>query len=317
MLLDNLQYGHWLIVGFGFGVWSAVARVRWLNAPCLAGLAVGLVAYGLPEIHWAWQVWGFVMVSVLGAIVYLRREQAPVQATINETAAALVQAASGMIGKWAILQEPLPRGQSKIPIEGRYWQVFTPIRLEPGSRVLVTSHKGPVLQISCQDSVAHRDDEGAETGQVSLAEFQRSAEADMLFGAPDFDFWALFDESQAHHSKLALVYAYHLIAHLRGFDLEAARSSLNTYTLALYDASRRGQLLQLQPRLFSEPRTYSFLYGESRWPGSRLERFEQDMDALAAALCSPWAEVFMDAVKLEHALAALADVRERQYAVMN
>lgn len=294
-----------------------LARISWLQGPCLAGLLVGLLAYLFPDIHWAWQLWVFVMVSVLGAIVYLRLENPDSPRPQEQVSADTVQAASEMVGKWAILQEDLRAGRGKIPIEGRYWQVQTRNTVPAGSRVLVTGHAGGVLQLrQDQQPVASASIEqgGAAVG-VLLADYQRSAEAEVLFGGPDMDYWVLFKEALRDNSKLSLIYAYHLICGLRGIDLEHARRRLNTYTLALYDSNRAGRLMPLQPRIYSEPKVYAFLYGSGRWRGRQLDRFHQEMDALEAALDSEWAQVFRDTVSATEVAETLAQIRLRQVSV--
>lgn len=316
--MDNLQFWHWLLLAAGFGLWSMLARISWLMAPCLGGLLVGLLAYMIVDVHWAWQVWVFVMVSVLGAIVYMRLDNPSAAGVEPKVSAEQVQAASGMVGKWAILQENLAPGRGKIPIEGRYWQVQNKTAVAAGSRVLVVGHNGPVLQVRQEDlpvAVSSTGSGGSGFG-VMLVDYQRSAEADVLFGSPDMDYWVLFKEALKDHSKLSLVYAYHLICYLRGVDLEHARRRLNTYTLALYDSNRPGRLIALQPRIYSEPKVYAFLYGSGRWRGRQLDRFHQELDALEAALQSDWAEVFRDDVTPEQVSQALADIRLRQVSVL-
>lgn len=316
--MENLQYWHWVVVGAGFGVWSLLSRISWLKGPCLGGLLVGLMTYLIGDMHWAWQLWVFIMISVLAAIVYLRMDNPGSSHSEQEVSSEAVLAASEMAGKWAILQEDLLAGHGKIPIEGRYWQVETKTTVPAGSRVLVTGHKGGVLQLRQEQHPVvslSRGEGGTTAAGVLLADYQRSAEAEVLFGSPDMDFWVLFKEALRDNSKLSLIYAYHLICGLRGIDLEHARRRLNTYTLGLYDGNRPGRLMPLQPRIYSEPKVYGFLYGSGRWRGRQLDRFHHEMDALEAALQTEWAEVFRDTVSAGEVAEALLQIRLRQVSV--
>ena len=250
----EIAYYHWIILCLGFWILELL-KIGRISATLVAAAGVMVViTYLAPDLHWGWQVWGFIMMVALGSIVYLRQ---------------------------------LPPLSEEERAERKRQEIISSE---------VPSHGG--------------NSEFPEN--LPLDAYQRDKNIEEEYGTPDFDYWLAFQDALVDHRKIDLIYAYHLLSGLKGLNLDEARIKLNTYTLALYDIKKQGQLLHREKQMSSQPRIYNFLYMKGRWTGRDKNKFEAEMNDLAAALHSKWAQKYRGNIDTAKVLRAVMMIRSQQ-----
>jgi membrane protein implicated in regulation of membrane protease activity len=311
----ELAYYHWIILALVCGILDLLKLGRLSVAFAFAAGVQAIITYLDPELAWGWQLWSFMMLVAVGSIIYLRRMpligERENQARKQEES---VQAAS-LVGTKVYLQKPLYPGGSKLEVRGRFWKVSAKRDFPAGSTVEVTGHHGNTLNIILAEQSSYGSGDNQAFEALALDVYRRDKDIEAEYGAPNYEYWLLFQEAQKSHRKLALVYAYHVLCGLKGMDVAAAKSKLNTYTLALYDTNRAGQFLHLQKNMYSQPRIYNFLYMDGRWTGKDPKKFEEEINDLIAALHTEWAVKFRGGLAPAMVLRAVMMIRKQQMTV--
>ncbi|MEP5764361.1 MAG: NfeD family protein [Halieaceae bacterium] len=308
-----LQFYHWMILGALFWVADLLKLGRLTTSMVFAAVVQAIITYLNPGLWWMWQLWSFIMMTAIGAIIYMKRnprEDANAEASRKLSEGAL---AESLVGTTVLLMDPLYPGTSKLEVGGRFWKVSANRDFPGNCLVEVVGHRGNTLEITSSD-VPSYGDKPTRTENIALELYERDDKVEREYGTPNFGYWNAFQDGLLEHRKLALVYAYHVLCGLKGMNLEEAQAKLNTYTLALYDTNRPGKFLTFKKQMYSQPRMYSFLYMDGEWPGSDMNKFEAEINSLIAALHTPWAEHFRGEVEIPMALRAVMMIRKQQVA---
>jgi membrane protein implicated in regulation of membrane protease activity len=253
----EIAYYHWIILCLGFWILELL-KIGRISATLVAAAGVMVViTYLAPDLHWGWQVWGFIMMMALGSIVYLRQLPPLSEEERAERKRQEIMTAADLVGD---------QGNSEFP------------------------------------------------ENLPLAAYQRNKDIEEEYGKPDLSYWLAFEDALVDHRKLALVYAYHVLSGLKGLSLDEARIKLNTYTLALYDTKKQGQLLHRQKQMLSQPRIYGFLYMNGKWTGRDKRKFEEEINDLVAALDSDWAVKYRGKLNASKVRRAVKMIRSQQVA---
>ena len=309
----EIVFYHWWIIGGIFWLLDYFKIGGISAAVAFAGVVQGFMSYFQPELAWGWQVWGFVMLLAISAIFHLT-QTAGKSRSVDKAERKLEEStvAETLQGTRVTLTQPLYPGSSKLEVKGRFWKVNANRDFPAGTVVEVAGHRGNTLMIVSAESSSYGEKTTRPSDSLSLDVYHREEQIEAEYGEPDFGYWVLFQEALQDHSKLALVYAYHVLCGLKLMTLEEARVNLNTYTLALYDTTREGQYLTLQKQMYSQPRIYNFLYMDGRWTGKESNKFDEEINNLIAALHSEWAERFRGEIEAATALRTVMMIREQQ-----
>jgi membrane protein implicated in regulation of membrane protease activity len=308
----EIQFYYWFILALVFRVLDYFKIGRLSLAVAFAAALQGIMSYFQPELGWGWQLWGFGMLMVLASIFYLATQAKETPAVDDDRRLAESTAASYLIGTRVTLNQPLYPGSSKLEVKGRFWKVKANRDFPAGTVVEVVGNRGNTLEIVSAESTRYQETKTQSRDGLSMDAYHRDPAIEALYGDPDFESWALFREALQEHSKQSLVHAYHVISGLQGKTLEEARESLNTATLALYDARNEGLYEELKDNMYSEPDKYQFLYMNGRWPSLDRVAFEELINELIAALHTPWAARIRGKTSPDMAKLAVMMIRKQQ-----
>lgn len=308
--LELLAFYHWVIIAFGF-LLLRLFKLDGISIPgTFAGVMMAVVTYISPDIYWGWQLWGFMFITAITAIPYLRRQQRQREEEKDALPTAADEALF-MVGTTVTLDEPVASGQGKLLIKGKYWRVSSSRDYPAGTIVEVTGHEGAVLSVASTEKPSYGFSTHHSGGNMPVSKYERDAAIEAEYGRPDFDAWVLFQAALMSHSKQTLVQAFHLLYGVRGESLAKAKSKLNTCTLALYDSREEGRYIYMYGDMYCDARRYNFYYGEADWAGSQAGSFEQEMQKLEAALDTPWADLIRGTIPSEQVELALRALRDR------
>jgi inner membrane protein len=130
-LLGLILLGVEVIVPGFFFLWFGIAAI-------LIGVSALLIDW-----PWQWQVLGFVVLSVISALIGRRFAGNP----DVETADPLLNLrASRLHGRTFVLSEPIKEGSGRIQVDDSVWRVHGP-DAPAGTRVVVTGADGPILKV--------------------------------------------------------------------------------------------------------------------------------------------------------------------------
>jgi membrane protein implicated in regulation of membrane protease activity len=308
--LELLAYYHWVIIAFGFFL-LRVFKLDGLSVPgTFAGVMMAVVTYISPDIYWGWQIWGFVLITAISAIPYLRQQQRQREEELDAIPT-IADKAAFMTGTTVTLEEPVASGHGKLLINGKYWHVSATRDYPAGTIVEVVGHEGATLKVMSTDKPSYGISTHHSSGNdLPVSEYERDADIEAEYGRPNFDAWVLFQAALKSSSKQSLVQAYHLLCALRGKTLADAKRKLNTFTLALYDTRAPGRYIDMYSDMYCDARHYDFFYGDGEWFGSKSGSFEKEMQKLEAALETPWADLVRGTIPSEQVEMALRALRE-------
>jgi membrane protein implicated in regulation of membrane protease activity len=145
-LLDTAAPYAWWIVGLALLVLEVVIPGVYLLFPGIAALIVGAVVLIVGKVSWfAWeqQVLAFVVLSTV-AVVAGRQWYGP--KTVGKDRPQLNNRADRLVGRVAVLSEPIVGGSGKVAIEDGWWLVDGP-DMPAGTRVRITAASGSVLTV--------------------------------------------------------------------------------------------------------------------------------------------------------------------------
>lgn len=307
----EIQFYYWFVLALIFRLMDFFKIGQFSMAVAFAAALQGIMSYLQPELSWSWQLWGFGMLTVLASIFYLTGKGKSATGIEDDRKLAETTAASYLVGTRVTLNQPLYPGSSKMEVKGRYWKVNANRDFPAGTVVEVVGNRGNTLEIVNAEGTSYQDTKGKVEEGLSMDAYHRDPAIEGLYGLPNFDNWQLFRAALEEHSKQALVNAYHVLSGLQGKDLDEARKSLNSCTLALYDVKNEGLYEPLVANMYSDPDKYEYLYMNGRWPGLDRVAFEELLNELIAALHTPWAERMRGKISLDMAKLAVMMIRKQ------
>ena len=130
-VLGLLLLGIEVIAPGFFFLWFGIAAIL---------IGIGALLFTWP---WQWQVIGFLVVSVVAALIGRRYAGKP---DVESEDPHLNLRAGRLKGRTFVLGEPIREGRGRVRVDDTVWQVRGP-DLPAGSRVVVTGADGPVLEV--------------------------------------------------------------------------------------------------------------------------------------------------------------------------
>jgi inner membrane protein len=142
--LDGTQFWHWWILAAifaGIEILAPGVFFIWLGA---AAALTGLIALVIPGMGWEIEALIFAVLAVLSVVGwrnYIKKANAK-----DDPAAMLNRRGDQMIGRTAVLSEPIQNGRGKARIDDTVWRVEG-ADLPAGSAIKVTGVDGAVLKV--------------------------------------------------------------------------------------------------------------------------------------------------------------------------
>jgi len=142
--LDGTQFWHWWILAAIFARIEILAPgvfFIWLG---VAAAVTGFVALIIPSLGWEIEALIFAVLAVLSVVFwwnYIKKGKAK-----DDPAAMLNRRGDQMIGRTAVLSEPIQNGRGKARIDDTVWRVEGS-DLPAGAQVRVTGVDGAVLKV--------------------------------------------------------------------------------------------------------------------------------------------------------------------------
>ena len=130
-LLGLILLGVEVVVPGFFFLWFGIAAI-------LIGVSALLIDW-----PWQWQVLGFVVLSVISALIGRRFAGNP---DVDTADPLLNLRASRLQGRTFVLSEPIKEGSGRIQVDDSVWRVHGP-DAPAGTRVVVTGADGPILKV--------------------------------------------------------------------------------------------------------------------------------------------------------------------------
>ena len=141
--LDSLQFWHWWILAAVFAGIEILAPgvfFIWLAA---AAALTGLSALFIPM---GWQIEALIFAVLAVASVVFWRSYLKKNGSKDDPAAKLNRRGDQMIGRTAVLSEPIQNGRGKARIDDSVWRVEG-ADLPAGTQVKVTGVDGAILKV--------------------------------------------------------------------------------------------------------------------------------------------------------------------------
>jgi len=142
--LDGTQFWHWWILAAifaGIEILAPGVFFIWLGA---AAALTGVIAFVIPSLGWELEALIFAVlavVTVVGWRSYLKKAKAK-----DDPAAMLNRRGDQMVGRTAVLSEPIQNGRGKAKIDDSVWRVEGS-DLPVGTQVKVTGVDGAILKV--------------------------------------------------------------------------------------------------------------------------------------------------------------------------
>jgi len=142
--LDGTQFWHWWILAAlfaGIEILAPGVFFIWLGA---AAALTGLIALVIPSLGWEIEALIFAILAVVTVVFwrsYLKKSKGK-----DDPAAMLNRRGDQMIGRTAVLSEPIQNGRGKARIDDTVWRVEGG-DLPAGTQVKVTAVDGAILKV--------------------------------------------------------------------------------------------------------------------------------------------------------------------------
>ena len=147
--LDGTQFWHWWILAAifaGIEILAPGVFFIWLGA---AAALTGLIALVIPSLGWELEALIFAVLAVVTVVYWRNRIKKGKGA--DDPAAMLNRRGDQMIGRTAVLSEPIQNGRGKAKIDDTVWRVEG-IDLPAGTPIKVTAVDGAVLKVEAARS---------------------------------------------------------------------------------------------------------------------------------------------------------------------
>lgn len=142
--LDGTQFWHWWILAAifaGIEILAPGVFFIWLGA---AAALTGVIALVIPGLGWELEALIFAVLAVV-TVVYWRNRVRKGAGT-DDPAARLNRRGDQMIGRTAVLSEPIQNGRGKARIDDTVWRVEG-ADLPAGTPIKVTGVDGAILKV--------------------------------------------------------------------------------------------------------------------------------------------------------------------------
>lgn len=142
--LDGTQFWHWWILAAifaGIEILAPGVFFIWLGA---AAALTGVIALIIPGLGWELEALVFAVLAVVTVVYW--RNRIKKGAGANDPAATLNRRGEQMIGRTAVLSEPIQNGRGKAKIDDTMWRVEG-TDLPAGTQVKVTGVDGAILKV--------------------------------------------------------------------------------------------------------------------------------------------------------------------------
>jgi len=142
--LDNLQFWHWWILAALFAAVEILAPgvfFIWLGA---AAALTGLIALVIPSMGWEIEALVFAVLAIASVVYW--RHRITMSKGKDDPAATLNRRGEQMIGRTAVLAEPIQNGRGKAKIDDTVWRVEGG-DLPAGTQIKVTGVNGAILKV--------------------------------------------------------------------------------------------------------------------------------------------------------------------------
>lgn len=147
--LDGTQFWHWWILAAIFAGVEILAPgvfFIWLGA---AAALTGVIALIIPSLGWELEALIFAVLAVVTVVYW--RNRIKKSAGADDPAATLNRRGDQMIGRTAVLSEPIQHGRGKARIDDTMWRVEG-ADLPAGTQVKVTGVDGAILKVEAARS---------------------------------------------------------------------------------------------------------------------------------------------------------------------
>ena len=148
ILLDQIDYWHWLIVAVVLvvlEVFSPGVFFLWLG---VAAAVVGGILWLMPELSWQTQ---FVMFAVLSVVSIIVARMVLIRRPIETDEPTLNRRGEQYVGRVLVLTEAIENGVGKVRVDDTQWRV-NGVDSPAGTRVRVTGVDGTVLRVEPEAS---------------------------------------------------------------------------------------------------------------------------------------------------------------------
>jgi len=142
--LDGTQFWHWWILAAVFAGIEILAPgvfFIWLGA---AAALTGVIAFVIPSLGWELEALIFAVLAVVTVVYW--RNRIKKGAGADDPAATLNRRGDQMIGRTAVLSEPIQNGRGKAKIDDSVWRVEG-VDLPAGTQIKVTGVDGSILKV--------------------------------------------------------------------------------------------------------------------------------------------------------------------------
>jgi|SoiMethySBSTD1v2_1073268.scaffolds.fasta_scaffold1173202_1 membrane protein implicated in regulation of membrane protease activity len=142
--LDGTQFWHWWILAAifaGIEILAPGVFFIWLGA---AAALTGVIAFVIPSLGWELEALIFAVLAVVTVVYW--RNRIKKGAGADDPAATLNRRGDQMIGRTAVLSEPIQNGRGKAKIDDSVWRVEG-VDLPAGTQIKVTGVDGSILKV--------------------------------------------------------------------------------------------------------------------------------------------------------------------------
>ena len=142
--LDGTQFWHWWILAAlfaGIEILAPGVFFIWLGA---AAALTGIIALVIPSLGWEIEALIFAVLAVVTVVYWRNRIKS--DKGKDDPAAMLNRRGDQMIGRTAVLSEPIQNGRGKARIDDTVWRVEGG-DLPAGTQVKVTGVDGAILKV--------------------------------------------------------------------------------------------------------------------------------------------------------------------------
>ena len=142
--LNDLQFWHWWILAALFAAIEILAPgvfFIWLGA---AAALTGISAFFIPGMGWQIEALIFAVLAVASVVfwrIYIKNNRSK-----DDPAATLNRRGEQMIGRTAVLSEPIQNGRGKARIDDTVWRVEGS-DLPAGTQIKVVGVNGAILKV--------------------------------------------------------------------------------------------------------------------------------------------------------------------------
>lgn len=141
--LDGTQFWHWWILAAVLAAIEIVAPGVFFIWIGVAAAITGFVALLIPSLGWEIEAIIFAVLSVLTVVAWRSYQKKTHQ---DQPASTLNRRGEQMIGRVAVLSEPIENGRGKAKLDDTVWRVEGP-DLPAGTRITVTGIDGAILKV--------------------------------------------------------------------------------------------------------------------------------------------------------------------------